>query len=212
MNKTKISWPWKPLWTWNPIFGCLNKCPDCYTEAMAKRFYKNFTPAFREGWLQDAELYSKTPHNIFIGSMADCFGEWVPAEWINKVLKTITEHPQHTYIFLTQNPVRYLEFNFPNNVWLGCTMRQGIKERQSAMIAVKEKGYRTFLSAEPLLGAFDNLYFQLDITFDLVIVGALSGRNKSMPEQEWIDSIRHHNIYYKKSMGEKYTRLNKVNL
>jgi len=40
MNKTKIDWC---DCTWNPVWGCLNKCNFCYARKIAKRFAKNMT-------------------------------------------------------------------------------------------------------------------------------------------------------------------------
>jgi len=43
------------------------------------------------------------------------------------VLKVVKETPKATFLFLTKNPARYLEFNFPNNVILGATIETNNK-------------------------------------------------------------------------------------
>ena len=51
------------------------------------------------------------PRTIFVCSMADLFGEWVPDEWIEEVFKACEAAPWHRYLFLTKNPVRYNRLN-----------------------------------------------------------------------------------------------------
>ena len=46
----------------------------------------------------------KQGQNIFVGAMADIFGEWIPDSWIEDVLYACAKHPQHNYLFLTKNP------------------------------------------------------------------------------------------------------------
>ena len=51
----------------------------------------------------------KKPQTIFVCSMADLFGEWVPDEWIAEVFNACLLSPQHRYLFLTKNPGRYMK-------------------------------------------------------------------------------------------------------
>ncbi|MFR1061782.1 MAG: DUF5131 family protein [Enterocloster sp.] len=50
------------------------------------------------------EYQNKKSRNIFVCSMADLFGEWVPDEWIEEVFEACDNAPQHNYLFLTKNP------------------------------------------------------------------------------------------------------------
>jgi hypothetical protein len=61
---------------------------------------------------------------IFVSDMGDLWGEWVPNEWIKKVLKAVEQSPDATFLFLTKNPVRYYEFlhQMPDKVVLGTTI------------------------------------------------------------------------------------------
>lgn len=200
MNKTKIDWPFENLYTWNPIFGCLHGCKYCYARKMAIRFKGSFKPKFDEHIFEDKDIKAKTPKSVFIGSMADMFGDWVAFHDIQRVLERCRTHKQHKYIFLTKNPARYLEFDFRGiDCWLGVTLTHGPTFRAGEIMHVlKNIGYKTFLSAEPLLGSFTGS--QLDKEFDLVIAGAMSGPGAIKPAQEWIDSIIHPRIYFKKSI------------
>lgn len=60
--------------------------------------------------------------NIFTCSMADLFGNWVPKEWIEAVLRVVRENPQWNFLFLTKFPLRMTEFEYPDNAWLGTTV------------------------------------------------------------------------------------------
>lgn len=67
----------------------------------------------------------KQGQNIFVGAMADIFGEWVPDSWIDDVLSICEKHPQHNYLFLTKNPERYTQYGVPygkENMWYGTTI------------------------------------------------------------------------------------------
>jgi protein gp37 len=206
MNRTKIDWPWKPLWTWNPITGCENECFYCYARKIANRFPDNyggpgFKPTIHADRLDEPHEH-KNPLHIFVGSMADMWGEWVSKKWIEKVLVACKCAPQHVYIFLTKNPERYSEFSFEGlSVWLGCTITATDIGRQRAMCYLKrDEHFQTFCSAEPLLGKISNPVFPLEKAFDRIIVGAMSGSGAVSVKQEWIDSIKHPNVYYKNSI------------
>ena len=69
----------------------------------------------------------KKPRNVFVCSMADLFGDWVPAEWIMQVFNACRAAPQHRYLFLTKNPKRYGRLMTAGllpedpNFWFGAT-------------------------------------------------------------------------------------------
>ena len=134
MNQTKIEWCRNPDGsdghTWNPVVGCLHGCPYCYARRWAERGMgeygehpkgKRFEPRILPERLTKPKSVRK-PSRIFVSSMGDLFGEWVPAGWIEAVLRTVRECPQHTFIFLTKNPARYTGISFPQNAWVGVTI------------------------------------------------------------------------------------------
>ena len=61
-----------------------------------------FTPTFHRYRLDIPARWTK-PRNIFVCSMADLFGVWVPEEWILEVMEACVKAPQHRYMFLTKN-------------------------------------------------------------------------------------------------------------
>ena len=67
-----------------------------------------FTPTLHEYRLDDPKSkgFGK---NVFVCSMADLFGPWVPDSWIERVFRSCLDAPGHRYLFLTKNPIRYAE-------------------------------------------------------------------------------------------------------
>lgn len=203
MNKTRIDWPWKPLLTWNPVVGCKHGCSYCYAKKMSDRFkmISDWTkPQVFPGRMADPLKEGKSK-NIFVGSMCDLFGDWVPSSVINRILDVAYNCGQHQFLFLTKNPSRYKEFEFPRNCWLGATitkMEDFIGYYEHGGITNKNK---CFLSIEPLLGGFSPI---IEFGFDKIIVGAMTGPGAVKPTREWIESIKHSNIYYKQSIRDLY--------
>jgi protein gp37 len=122
MNDQKtdnIEWA---LWSWNPVTGCLHNCDYCYARDIANRFYPQaFKPSIVPARLSapaNTQVPEEASHNVgyknvFTCSMADLFGKWVPAEWIQAVLDVARANPQWNFLFLTKFPIRMAEFDFP---------------------------------------------------------------------------------------------------
>jgi len=210
MNKTKIDWPWKPLLTWNPVVGCRRGCSYCYAKKISDRFkmIPDWTePQFFPKRLEDPYEVKKSS-TIFVGSMCDLFGTWVNPFWINKIINVCRENPHHEFMFLTKNPVRYANWKFPENCRLGATVT-GEKNGGDWPCNLKNDPTPhlhslpnpTFISIEPLLGSFFGHRFDF---VDQIIVGAMSGPGAVKPRREWIESIKHDNIYYKQSIRDLY--------
>lgn len=85
-----------------------------------------FDPTFHRYRLADPQCWKK-PRTIFVCSMADLFGEWVPDGWIEEVFQACEAAPQHRYLFLTKNPGRYCDLEragiMPkgDKFWFGAT-------------------------------------------------------------------------------------------
>jgi protein gp37 len=185
----QVGWAWR---TWNPITGCLHNCPYCYAREgaevnpnLSKHYPFGFKPTFFEYRL-DAPANTKVPEaakddprwgRVFVGSMGDMFGKWVPQEWIEKVLAKCIENPQWVYLFLTKFPHRYVELirlglQLPPTAWIGTTVDEQyrVKIAEEAFRQISGVGLK-WLSLEPLLAP---LQFTDLSMFDWVVIGAQS--------------------------------------
>ncbi len=113
--------------TWNPVVGCLHWCSYCWARRLAETKLKN-VERYRDGFkpkLVEKELNRRFHKKyVFAVDMGDLFGDWVPSEWILKVIEAIKNSPSSYFLFLTKNPKRYMEFLdfYPENVVLGSTI------------------------------------------------------------------------------------------
>ena len=204
-NETNAMVDWAK-WTWNPITGCYHGCEYCYardialSEKMKSVYITGFEPTFHPERLQAPAnttvrgVYGQKDKNVFVCSMADLFGKWVPLEWIKQVMDAMIANPQWTYLCLTKFPQRLKEINdlyggFPDHVWVGTSIdnqaRVGLAERCFKEINAKVK----WLSCEPLIVP---LRFE-DLTgFNWVVIGGQSAQNglpAFTPPLEWVGHV-----------------------
>ena len=157
MDKTKIEWCDS---TWNPVTGCNHNCEYCYARGIATRFggkalnipHELNTPFLSHGKKQPypfgftptlhryslGKYEKKAGRTIFVCSMADLFGSWVPDSWIEEVFAACEKAPQHKYLFLTKNPQRYADLDWADklpirdNMWYGTSVTNGAQMEQAA--------------------------------------------------------------------------------
>ncbi|OGF48613.1 MAG: hypothetical protein A2231_11510 [Candidatus Firestonebacteria bacterium RIFOXYA2_FULL_40_8] len=184
MNRTKIEWC---NFTWNPLVGCKYGCSYCYANVLNHRFHwlDDFSePEYFRERLEDP-IRRKKPSKIFTGSVCDQFGGWVDENIINDVLNVVRKCPQHTFQFLTKNPVRLQDFKFPDNSWIGTTIDHCENAGRSGLLKLAEAKVR-FISFEPLLS--DMTTVPLD-GINWIIVGAMTGKQAVSPEMGWVRNI-----------------------
>lgn len=148
-----------------------------------------FEPTFHRYRLEEPQHWKK-PRTIFVCSMADLFGEWVPDEWIEAVFSVCKEAPQHRYLFLTKNPERYVKLAIDGklpaaeNMWYGTTTTT--PEKQFFF----HEAINTFVSVEPMQADFGEK-FDGTMFPRWVIIGAETGNRsrKITPRREWIETL-----------------------
>lgn len=200
-----ISWA---EWSWNPVTGCLHGCDYCYAReiAVSERFRPyfpvGFTPLFHSERLEAprntvipvAHRDDPAWRRVFVCSMADLYGRWVPDEWIEQVHGAMLASPQWQYILLTKFPARYVGLDLPAGAWAGTSVdeqkRVRIAEnafREIGGVAVK------WLSLEPLR---EPLEFADLSMFDWVVIGAQTETRQPgkvvrafAPPFEWVARI-----------------------
>lgn len=147
----------------------------------------DFEPTFHRYRLDIPSRWQR-PRTIFVCSMADLFGDWVPDEWIQEVFEACRKAPQHRYLYLTKNPKRYSELlteYTPGNMWFGWSQTGPIGDQ---VIFETHHSVNSFVSIEPLLQPFHSFYIR---GIGWAIVGAETGNraNKVIPEKSWIMDI-----------------------
>lgn len=183
-----------------------------------KPYYKNgriqpypmaFLPTFHRYRLNEPQKVTK-PSKVFVCSMADLFGDWVPDYWIEEVFKACEAAPQHTYLFLTKNPKKYYNWfpsvGSPQNFWLGASAVNKPDEKVTEVdgefltttahcTADTMRFFKnSFISFEPLL---NNVMQDCDLDgIDWVIVGAQTGPGAKLPKPEWVQGIIDEARYY----------------
>ena len=208
----------RPGYTWNPTGGCFHGCtwqmPDgsltqCYAKTISERFTSGYPNGFEHHYwrphILNAPLRVKEKSGIFVGSMADLFGHWVPDEQISDVLAVMEKADWHIFQTLSKFPIRLPEFNpFPKNVWVGVSLPAGhlmsktggaralrayLRHMQNIDATVR------FMSIEPLwfdvAPVFEEwLETEGELPFEWAIIGAASnGSRVFQPEEAWTTSL-----------------------
>jgi len=213
-DNASIDWA---QWSWNPITGCKHDCPYCYARDIAKRFYpQGFEPSIYPCRFS-APINTKVPQkadedtafkNVFTGSMADIFGRWVPAEWIELVVDAVCNNPQWNFLFLTKFPQRVHEFGqMPDNAWMGTTVDCQERVANAEKAFAKMGGGIKWLSIEPMLTPLKFTRLEL---FDWVVIGGASRSAQTpawVPPFDWIADLHAQAraagcaVYHKDNLG-----------
>lgn len=205
-NKTTDAVDWAS-WTWNPVTGCEHGCEFCYARAIAHSermapYYPNkFEPTFHEYRLAAPanttipKSSDPTDGRVFVCSMADLFGKWVPVEWIRKVFDACLATPEWEYLFLTKWPARYSQMPLIENAWYGASVIQqsDVSRIETAMQKIESDKVVKWISLEPMLGpvTFNDLSW-----CNLVVIGAQTSTSQPTgpvgsfsPKFDWIVNV-----------------------
>ena len=153
-------------------------------EASAAPYPFGFEPTLHGYRLND--YINKKGRNIFVCSMADLFGDWVPDSWIEEVFNACERASQHNYLFLTKNLIRY-EVLHQKGIMRKCqNMWYGYSYTSNKSNYWYDSQYQTFASIEPILEPINSIP-----PADWIIIGAETGnrKDKVIPEKSWVDNI-----------------------
>ena len=184
--------------TWNPIKGrCLHNCPYCYVKSSrAKRYYQG------DPYLSEKELKVNLGENnyIFVGSMTDMWGDWIPSAWITHILEHCQKYPKNKYLFQSKNPFRFLEdaVTFEINAVWGTTIESdkqvdiNVVHNRAWCLASMPSFYQRMVSIEPIMDFNVNSFVSMLkwIKPSFIVIGADSkGHNLPEPPAEKIRQL-----------------------
>lgn len=191
MNKTAIDWC---DYSVNPVKGlCPVDCKDsrgksyCYARGMYKRFKWNPEIVFDLKVLGEPSRMKK-PSRIFWGSTMELFGPWIPKNYVEAIIASTLDTPQHTHIFLTKRPWELPKYNpWPDNCWVGASVT-GSDMAYDAYVALQDVQAKVrFASAEPLLEELVHEDLLISV-IDWMIIGQRTPVRKPIP-REWVTQI-----------------------
>lgn len=200
--------------TWNPVQGCKHGCrwqmPDgsiaeCYAETIAKRVaQKVYVHGFEHHYWNPHKLHEplriKEPARIFLDSMSDLMGHWVPRDQVEEVLDICRQAHWHSFQLLTKNAPRLLEFEFPQNLWVGVSappsqmfgkplslnQQKRMVERQIDVLRQVQVPVR-WMSIEPL--SFNIAPLLVSSPLEWAVIGAATNGVKTyQPQPEWVEN------------------------
>lgn len=202
-------------YTWNPVQGCLHGCrwemPDgslaeCYAETIANRVAQRvYTHGFAHHYWNPGKLNDplrvREPAKIFLDSMSDLMGYWVPAAEVQQVLDVCRKAHWHTFQLLTKNAPRLLEFDLPANVWTGVSappsqmFGKTLSFRQQERMVLRQLDILDrvnvpvrWMSIEPL--SFDIAPLLKDRSLAWAVIGAAThGPRTYQPDASWVANL-----------------------
>lgn len=202
LNKSNIEWC---NLTWNPVVGCQKGCQYCYAMALCKRFAKQwgrdpkdpFKPIFYPERLT-SPIKENKPSKIFVCSMGELWGKWVPHSWQYLTLEAIKAAHWHTFLNLTKSPegicwYQYEASNYirhlPDNLWVGVSV-DTVDAVDRLTVLREDVGHtHKFVSFEPLLEDVKaHPEFSLN-GIGWVIVGAQTGPGGHQPDRKWLETL-----------------------
>jgi Bacteriophage protein gp37 len=174
-------------------------------KAPARVYPFGFEPTFYPERLNEPSKLRK-PSTIFVGSMCDMWGDWVPNEWINEILcaldtKVKSKIGRSKFIFLTKNPTRYDTLRWERKMyrtyiydkWFGASITTSKDASMFSDTMRRLDVPHRFFSAEPLLeGIAPHVDFE---GVQWLIIGALTKNGRVVPPEqggtrpEWVEAL-----------------------
>ncbi len=144
-----------------------------------------FFPRFWPSRLEGLEPHNGKARGVFINSMSEWAGPWVPEDWIKRMFDVIQTNKKDRFYLCTKQPQRLPEFSpYPENCWIGATVTSSHYLSSAAYHLAGVKARVKFLSIEPLLSPLpipDLLTGILKVAgVNWVIIGACTGTENDL--------------------------------
>jgi protein gp37 len=202
-------------------------CANCYAEKINRSDFFKFASHLPyegkppENLVLDEKILSswsrlKKPQKIFVCSMTDPFGGWVPSDWQLRIFRAMEFAPRQTFQLLTKRTAnilptidRYLElygtwvfdndepehlipYEYLSNVWFGTSIENSKTAGERVPVLARIPRLYSpvrFLSVEPLLEPIALKELDGIDEIDWVIVGGESGKGARTCQVGWIERI-----------------------
>ncbi len=155
-------------YSWGIFSGCRNLqigvCPvkACWAKAIASRFLNHYPNGFEPTFYPEAmssPRHLRKPSRIGVGWVGDVIGYGL--EYKELIYRTIRACPQHTFLFLTKNPEKLIDWSpFPDNCWVGMTATDARSCLQAFRGLEVIKAKVKFISLEPFLDHIGGLWME----------------------------------------------------
>ena len=207
-------------YTWNFLGGCEHRCewdmPNgqrarCYAKDVAlgvarEHFPMGFEHHYTHPDRLDDPFRLKEPSRIFVDSMSDMFGRWVPNADIDLMCDAIEAASWHTFLSLTKNAPRLLKMaRFPKNLQVGVSSppdhmwghvlspdgkAKMLRKSLYILQQLRARGVLTWLSAEPLSWDIAPILADYPDALQWIVIGAASdGARKFMPSTGALENL-----------------------
>jgi len=180
--------------TWNPVGGeCGIGCYYCWARQLIKKYGMKKYQGEPRLFISELQKTFTKDDFVFVCDMRDLFEPNVPSAMIQQVLNYIAKSSA-TFLLLTKNPHRYLEFAIPQNCVCGATIETDIDGRIGRFISMRElKHPRKMIAIEPIMEftpEFQDWIFSICPEF--IAVGYDNyGNHLSEPELEDVLALIH---------------------
>ncbi len=189
-------------YSWGIWSGCRNlevglcSVNACWAKGLTLHYPKIYPEGFEPHYYPEAinsPVKLKKPSIISVGWVGDVIGYGL--KYKEDIFDTIYNCPQHTFLFLTKNPERLLDWSpFPANCRVGVTATDTEKLLQACVSLEEVRAKGKYLSVEPFLNwnyGWTESYLVNALErakINQVIIGAQTKPYKP-PKFEWVAEI-----------------------
>lgn len=192
--------------TWNPHPGCEFGCLYCYVDEQYKRFSKCKDCLAKKPHFHPERMKQKFKpgETVFVESTGD--PNFIPRDIFQDIINHLAEFPDTKFMIQSKNPIYFVDFEYPDNIWLGTTIETDIDDlarcyskapvpslRANGLWRVKHEQQKSeiYLTIEPVM-VFDFLKMLRIVEFlkpAEIFIGRDNHSNK-LPEPSEKDLMR----------------------